>query len=1151
MTWSALTLKQSIVPILLALAASIAAPVSAQGPEDSPGAVTPAEISVEETDQSTAESDTWASQIQEVEAKIAEASEDAEDSSLLASLKDRQKNLEELVEGEVRRQELLAEIAGASEREVALKNEFGEVDVTATKPIDPNTTRDEIQGQVEDLERSFAEGAARLQVVRNALDFRDRRREALREEQQANIRALTERSRFDQEATDFDRTKGERLRQIRTLIELERKMLELTDPGLRLESKILKTKLEGIRLALSALRARLTEMIAAEATRSSDAAMQKLNASSSEVVREQLAINATLAARLSEVILKSYETDERIGATRNRLDQVKRNLITDSQRFGGLATPAIAKLLRERESLLPDRAGINAKIREARGLIPMLQVESLVLQSDLERTSSIAAEADRLIRGSGLKDAAAETARNLLVPVLENRVEEFGLPLVAALSTRIDQVSQEVSLLEALAEEAGLYESLVLQKTLWIRADSSFSLAALESIRVELASLVQGQDWIGLGPVVIEAAVEHPFRFAFLVLLPPVLILAFRRRMRSRVLLAGERVAHAGSDSFSETLLVMLFATLEAVAWSLPFMILGGMLQQPFVIEELARAIGAVLQLISIFVFLLLLILAVVQHGGLAEMHFRWSKSRIREVRIGVWLAMATLPFGFLERLCDPSRLDLTMAARVFFTPIPLLLVLSTYVIFQPRRGVFGDGGDGDGRPVAGPVLRWGLLTLPISLLLANSLAANLGFYRLIATVQRNVVLSLMLVFVVLLVRELLFRALYARQRGATWLLRRQEVKGEDVSAEVGELAAIEARTVRAIRFCVVMVSLAGFWMVWSELLPAFGFLSDITLWQAGEDDLSDPITLLDGVFCLLAIVGTYYTTRNLPAILELLVLERMAIDRGMRYACSQILQWAILIGGFAFSVSILGISWASVQWLAAGFTVGLGFGLQEIFANFISGLIILFEQPVRVGDLVSVGETTGTIERIRMRSTTITDWDRKELVVPNKQFITQEVVNWSMGDACIRLVLPVGVSYRENPRDIVRYLSEIASAHPGVLSDPEPNVAFRAFSDSSLDFDLRVYLPETDRMAAIRTDLNIAIKERFDAEGVVIPFPQRDVRVEMVRSAEAESGPAIPLPLADQGSGTASETGGRVGRGGLTDQEIVGGGDGLDGDEG
>lgn len=185
MMWFALMLNRSFVPFLLALAAFSGVAVSAQDPGDPPGAVTPLEISpetaTETTDQPLVEQETWSSRIVEIEAKIVEASNDPADAGLLTSLKERRAKLEDLVAGERRRLELLAEIAGASEREVALKNEFGAVDVTATEPIDSEMTRDELEDQVRDLERSSDGHAARLQIVRNALDSRERRREALRE----------------------------------------------------------------------------------------------------------------------------------------------------------------------------------------------------------------------------------------------------------------------------------------------------------------------------------------------------------------------------------------------------------------------------------------------------------------------------------------------------------------------------------------------------------------------------------------------------------------------------------------------------------------------------------------------------------------------------------------------------------------------------------------------------------------------------------------------------------------------------------------------------------------------------------------------------------------------------------------------------------
>jgi potassium efflux system protein len=148
------------------------------------------------------------------------------------------------------------------------------------------------------------------------------------------------------------------------------------------------------------------------------------------------------------------------------------------------------------------------------------------------------------------------------------------------------------------------------------------------------------------------------------------------------------------------------------------------------------------------------------------------------------------------------------------------------------------------------------------------------------------------------------------------------------------------------------------------------------------------------------------------------------------------------------------------------------------------------------------------------MRSTTITDWDRKELIVPNKQFITQEVVNWSIGDSCIRLVLPVGVSYGDDPETVSGILTEVGRQDPETLADPEPHVAFTGFGDSSLNFELRVFLAGTDGLITVRNRLNTAIKKAFDAAGVSIPFPQRDVHVSMVSRQDPEGGPQAPLPV-------------------------------------
>ncbi len=182
-----------------------------------------------------------------------------------------------------------------------------------------------------------------------------------------------------------------------------------------------------------------------------------------------------------------------------------------------------------------------------------------------------------------------------------------------------------------------------------------------------------------------------------------------------------------------------------------------------------------------------------------------------------------------------------------------------------------------------------------------------------------------------------------------------------------------------------------------------------------------------------------------------------------------------------------------------AALSVGLGFGLQEIVANFVSGLIILFERPVRVGDTVTVGELTGTVSRVRIRATTITDWDRKEIIVPNKSFITEQVINWTLSDPITRIVIPVGISYGSDVQLAHRVMEETLLAMPLVLDDPPPRVYFVGFGDSSLNFRLNVYSRElSDRLPlthAVHEELLGALRKN----GIEIPFPQRDLHLRSV----------------------------------------------------
>ncbi|MCA9216637.1 MAG: mechanosensitive ion channel, partial [Planctomycetales bacterium] len=324
-------------------------------------------------------------------------------------------------------------------------------------------------------------------------------------------------------------------------------------------------------------------------------------------------------------------------------------------------------------------------------------------------------------------------------------------------------------------------------------------------------------------------------------------------------------------------------------------------------------------------------------------------------------------------------------------------------------------------------------------------------------------------------------------------------------------------RAIAAVALCV------GASIVWADMVPALKAVNRVkfhgwekTIVVQTSDELAEdgigvateqtvPMTLGDVLIAVFTVGITLVATRNLPGLLNITVFERLPIDFGTRYALTAVVRYLIALVGFVLAFRVAGFTWSSVQWLVAAMTVGLGFGLQEIFANFVSGLIILTERPIRVGDMVTVNGTIGKVTKMQIRATTITDFDRRELVVPNKKFITEDVVNWTLSDPITRVVCPVGIAYHCDPARAREVLLEVASCHPEVLDEPAASAVFRRFGDSTLDLELRVFIVGREQIAQVQDELNLAINEAFRKAKLEIAFPQRDLHIRSIDVAAGE----------------------------------------------
>ncbi|KOE30153.1 hypothetical protein D17P3_0311390 [Aggregatibacter actinomycetemcomitans D17P-3] len=290
----------------------------------------------------------------------------------------------------------------------------------------------------------------------------------------------------------------------------------------------------------------------------------------------------------------------------------------------------------------------------------------------------------------------------------------------------------------------------------------------------------------------------------------------------------------------------------------------------------------------------------------------------------------------------------------------------------------------------------------------------------------------------------------------------------------------------------------AMFYYVWSDLVTVASYLRDITLWQqistteAGV--ITESISLFNLLVALVIISITYILVRNIPGILEVIIFSRVRLSQGTPYTINTLLTYILVAIGGAWAFATLGMSWSKLQWLFAALSVGLGFGMQEIFANFVSGIILLFERPIRVGDTVTINDVSGTVAKIRIRAITLIDFDRKEVIVPNKSFVTGQVINWALSNTMTRLVIRVGVAYGSNLELVKKLLLQAANEQPAVLKDPEPRALFLSFGASTLDHELRVYVGQLSERTNTIDSLNRRINELFTENNIDIAFNQLDV---------------------------------------------------------
>ncbi|MGV6988748.1 mechanosensitive channel MscK [Testudinibacter sp. P80/BLE/0925] len=427
--------------------------------------------------------------------------------------------------------------------------------------------------------------------------------------------------------------------------------------------------------------------------------------------------------------------------------------------------------------------------------------------------------------------------------------------------------------------------------------------------------------------------------------------------------------------------------------------------------------------------------------------------------------------------------------------------------------------------------LRILLVLLPIILIVL----IGLGYYYTALILIRHIISTYVVLILWVNLREMTHRAIRvsARQLAYRRLKEKRQqqqnkeenaentVHGEDLVIDAQDekiaLATVNQQVTKITDIALWLLLIGLFYWVWADLLGVAVYLDNISLWQQTSTDANgttvlESVTLLNFLTSIVILWGTYLVVRNLNGVLEILIFSRVQLSQGSPYAITTILSYLFVALGAGTAFSTLGMSWSKLQWLFAALSVGLGFGLQEIFANFVSGIIILFERPVRIGDLVTIGEFSGTVSKIRIRATTIVDFDGKEVIVPNKAFVTERLTNWSLSNTTTRIVLKIGVAYGSDVELTKTLLLQAADESPYALKDPAPVVYFLAFGASTLDHELRVYVNKTNERNPTIDFLNRRIDQLFTENKIDIAFNQLDVYIKNL-----DNGQQLPIKTDNQ----------------------------------
>ncbi|MDO6673871.1 MULTISPECIES: mechanosensitive channel MscK [Cobetia] len=897
----------------------------------------------------------------------------------------------------------------------------------------------------------------------------------------------------------------------------------------------LEQDLEQVQTLVNDKRRNQSEQTIADATSGENAALAD-NPIFQQVLNRNRELSSQLLAitdRVNAVIRDGLEVRTQL----DRVTQVERTMSEQIEAIKG--SVLLARILREQQSRLP-QVDVRKDLKEEIADLRLKQFELNKVREQLADipgylNSYVLGEAAALERPGGNADVSQISAelRQALIGQLEARKElvdkldkEYDSLLARAIDLQLNQ--------QQLLEVSGRLRQTIEEQLFWVANGKPLDLDWLSRTPEMLAEELRPNVWRG-----VVAGLSKGFQLSDLwVALPGLLLLIFitwkRSRIRARLADLHAQIGRLKQDTQLHTPRAILLNVLLAIPGALALALIGGVLSLGEGI--MLWALGQALLKLSLAWGIFAIFRRLLVKDGVAERHFQWPANYVAELRRHIWwLGFALLPVVLTTNIISEADLNLLERplglAILFVGLMAMSFCLSRLILAHvPFFGL----------KLFRLILGLAMALVPVALGVLICLGYEYTALRLCGRFITTIFLFGAWILVeATVVRGLAVAARRLAYRRAVARRRAQVQEGAEGGVEVVEeppldMEQVNSQSLRLSKLILVISFLSIFYVVWADLLNVLSYLDSVVVWEIAasvEGDSATPISLADLIAGMITLAVAVMMARNLPGLLEVSILSRLELKQGSSYAITSLLSYVIMATGFVMTLGSMGVSWDKLQWLVAALSVGLGFGLQEIFANFISGLIILFERPVRIGDTITIGNLHGTVNRIRIRATTVTDFDRKEIIIPNKVFVTDQLINWSLSDNVTRVVLNFGVAHGSDLDLAHRLLMQAAQENRRVLKDPEPLVFCLTYNQDNFGFELRIYVNDlTDRLYAT-DEINRWVDARFREHGLKVAFQQMDVwlhrddgteRLVEQRSASAEPlRPASGSPESSEGEST------------------------------